>query len=159
MNPTRHDIVFFDGECGLCHAFVKFVVRHDPAAQFLFAPLRGETFRQCTAGSDQDRAGERGALRRERGVRVQVDGRRERLAPTRRAVAHRGNDPGRRAATTARPRIRRSRADTAEPVRAPFDGVSAAPAGPGRALLAVIDGPKNTNGAPNELGAPRAEGF
>lgn len=53
MNPTRHDIVFFDGECGLCHAFVKFVVRHDPAAQFLFAPLRGETFRQCTVDSDQ----------------------------------------------------------------------------------------------------------
>ncbi|MBL8766201.1 MAG: DUF393 domain-containing protein [Planctomycetes bacterium] len=43
------DIVFFDGECGMCHALVRFVMRRDSAAHFRFAPLRGETFRRVMA--------------------------------------------------------------------------------------------------------------
>jgi len=40
--PARQTI-FYDGNCGLCHGFVRFVVNEDRSATpFLFAPLRGE---------------------------------------------------------------------------------------------------------------------
>ena len=35
-------VVFFDGTCGLCHGFVRWVVARDRAAQVLFAPLGGQ---------------------------------------------------------------------------------------------------------------------
>ena len=38
------EVVFYDGECGLCHATVKFVVPRDVRGAFVFAPLGGETF-------------------------------------------------------------------------------------------------------------------
>ncbi len=38
------DYVFYDGGCGICHAFVKFVVPRDRDGAFRFAPLGGETF-------------------------------------------------------------------------------------------------------------------
>ena len=38
--------IFFDGNCGLCHGFVRFVLREDLSAQpFCFAPLQGESLR------------------------------------------------------------------------------------------------------------------
>ena len=37
-------ILFFDGECGLCDRFVRFVLDRDPAGRFRFAPLQGPTF-------------------------------------------------------------------------------------------------------------------
>ena|SRR5437868_1338911 len=40
------DIIFYDGNCGLCHATVRFVAARDKAAAFQFAPLRGETFQK-----------------------------------------------------------------------------------------------------------------
>ncbi len=36
-------IVFFDGICGLCDAFVRFVIKRDKERKFLFTPLQGET--------------------------------------------------------------------------------------------------------------------
>ena len=36
-------IVFFDGECALCHRAVHFLISADQRQQFLFAPLQGET--------------------------------------------------------------------------------------------------------------------
>lgn len=39
-------IVFFDGECVMCNAFVDLVLRADRAGTFRFAPLRGETARR-----------------------------------------------------------------------------------------------------------------
>lgn len=36
-------IVFYDGECGLCHRFVQFVLARDRAGVFRFAPLQGST--------------------------------------------------------------------------------------------------------------------
>ncbi|PKN39805.1 MAG: hypothetical protein CVU63_14125, partial [Deltaproteobacteria bacterium HGW-Deltaproteobacteria-20] len=36
---TPPPIVLFDGECGLCHASVRFVVERDDRALFRFAPL------------------------------------------------------------------------------------------------------------------------
>ena len=43
--PGQPDRLFYDGECGLCHGAVRFVVDHDPAGTaFRFAPLGGATF-------------------------------------------------------------------------------------------------------------------
>lgn len=36
--------IFYDGDCGVCHRAVRFVVRRDPGARFRFAPLEGEVF-------------------------------------------------------------------------------------------------------------------
>jgi predicted DCC family thiol-disulfide oxidoreductase YuxK len=36
--------VFYDGQCGLCHRLVRFVLARDAAGAFRFAPLGGETF-------------------------------------------------------------------------------------------------------------------
>ena len=39
------DWVFYDGDCGLCHHSVLFLLARDrDASRFLFAPLQGETF-------------------------------------------------------------------------------------------------------------------
>ncbi|HJV90809.1 MAG TPA: DCC1-like thiol-disulfide oxidoreductase family protein [Holophagaceae bacterium] len=41
------DLIFYDGECGLCHGAVAFLARRDRGGErFRFAPLRGTTFRQ-----------------------------------------------------------------------------------------------------------------
>lgn len=42
-------IVFFDGDCGLCHAFVRWVARRDVHGVFWFAPLDGETAQRLRA--------------------------------------------------------------------------------------------------------------
>jgi predicted DCC family thiol-disulfide oxidoreductase YuxK len=39
------DLVFYDGDCGLCHRSVRWIVAHDGRGAFRFAPLGGETFR------------------------------------------------------------------------------------------------------------------
>ena len=46
-SPQRADEqIFFDGHCGLCHGFVRFVLREDQSDQpFSFAPLQGELVR------------------------------------------------------------------------------------------------------------------
>ncbi len=45
MSDDR-DIVFFDGNCALCHSTVRFLIRHDPDGhRFAFSPLEGKTFR------------------------------------------------------------------------------------------------------------------
>ncbi len=46
-SPQRaNEQIFFDGHCGLCHGFVRFVLREDQSDQpFSFAPLQGELVR------------------------------------------------------------------------------------------------------------------
>lgn len=44
-------VVFFDGDCPLCHWSVRLVARHDRAARFHFAPLGGETAARVLAGT------------------------------------------------------------------------------------------------------------
>lgn len=44
-NPPDRPIIFFDGVCGLCNAFVDILLRLDHRQLFLFAPLQGETAR------------------------------------------------------------------------------------------------------------------
>jgi len=39
-------IIFYDGECGLCHASVKFLMERDVHDEFRFAPLQGKTARE-----------------------------------------------------------------------------------------------------------------
>jgi predicted DCC family thiol-disulfide oxidoreductase YuxK len=39
------ELLFYDGDCGLCHRAVRFVAAADRAGRFRFAPLGGETFR------------------------------------------------------------------------------------------------------------------
>lgn len=39
------ELLFYDGDCGVCHWAVKFVARRDPRGEhFRFAPLHGPTF-------------------------------------------------------------------------------------------------------------------
>lgn len=38
--------IYYDGSCGLCHRFVRFVLTRDAGGEaFRFAPIDGETFR------------------------------------------------------------------------------------------------------------------
>lgn len=39
-------IIFFDGVCGMCNAFVNLALRIDRKEQFLYAPLQGSTARE-----------------------------------------------------------------------------------------------------------------
>ncbi|MGB6266646.1 MAG: DCC1-like thiol-disulfide oxidoreductase family protein [Candidatus Acidiferrales bacterium] len=48
---SQTEMLFYDGDCGLCHRTVKFVLRHDRKGArgragyaFRFAPLQGATF-------------------------------------------------------------------------------------------------------------------
>lgn len=45
MNP----ILFYDGNCGLCHGAVLFVMKRDAVGVFRFAPLQGETLQQLVS--------------------------------------------------------------------------------------------------------------
>jgi predicted DCC family thiol-disulfide oxidoreductase YuxK len=35
-----HGLVLYDGDCGFCQFWVQFILDHDPAAYFVFAPLQ-----------------------------------------------------------------------------------------------------------------------
>ncbi|MGH7831436.1 MAG: thiol-disulfide oxidoreductase DCC family protein [Candidatus Binatia bacterium] len=39
--------IFFDGHCGMCHRFVRFVLARDGAGLFHFAPLDSDAFRSA----------------------------------------------------------------------------------------------------------------
>ena len=51
-----HPVLLFDGVCNLCHGVVRFVLDHDRAARFRFAPLQSEVGRALLArfGLDAD---------------------------------------------------------------------------------------------------------
>ncbi len=36
-------ILFYDGSCGLCHRWVRFILKHDQDSRFSFAQLQGST--------------------------------------------------------------------------------------------------------------------
>ena len=42
-------LILFDGVCNLCHGFVQFIIRHDPAGKFQFAALQSEAGRAVLA--------------------------------------------------------------------------------------------------------------
>ncbi len=41
--------LFFDGDCSLCHGFVRFVFRWETTESIFFAPLQGETFTRISS--------------------------------------------------------------------------------------------------------------
>ena len=43
QSQFRQPIIFFDGVCGMCNAFVNLMLRVDRKRMFLFAPLQGST--------------------------------------------------------------------------------------------------------------------
>lgn len=38
-------LLLYDGDCGLCHQVVRWIIRHDASRVFRFTPLSGETAR------------------------------------------------------------------------------------------------------------------
>lgn len=47
-------LLFYDGECGFCDLSVQWVLNHDPAQLFAFAPLQGETAKRLLADLPPD---------------------------------------------------------------------------------------------------------
>lgn len=43
--PARRETIYFDGTCGLCHRWVRFVLAEDREALFALSPLQGTTIR------------------------------------------------------------------------------------------------------------------
>ena len=41
---AAEEIIFYDGACGLCHGFIRFVLSEDKDGAFRFAPLQSDTF-------------------------------------------------------------------------------------------------------------------
>lgn len=48
INPEQ-SILLFDGVCNLCNGIVRFVLKRDPSARFLFASLQSESGRERLA--------------------------------------------------------------------------------------------------------------
>ncbi len=48
----ENPIIFFDGNCGFCHSWVKFVAERDAGGRFRFAPLNGSTFRNSFSAEE-----------------------------------------------------------------------------------------------------------
>lgn len=47
------NILFYDGDCGLCHATVQFALKRDPDGRFSYAPLQGETWAKLAAAQSK----------------------------------------------------------------------------------------------------------
>ncbi|HBN78933.1 MAG TPA: thiol-disulfide oxidoreductase [Planctomycetaceae bacterium] len=54
-NPSAdHPVLFFDGVCGMCNAFVDFIMKRDPQGHFRFAALQGETAQEFVTEQDRE---------------------------------------------------------------------------------------------------------
>ncbi len=51
-SAEKKNFVFFDGVCGLCNAFIDFLLVKDKNDVLLFAPLQGETAREYIQNID-----------------------------------------------------------------------------------------------------------
>jgi predicted DCC family thiol-disulfide oxidoreductase YuxK len=52
--PSPRTILFYDGECGLCHRFVRFLLWRDAdGARFAFSPLGGHHIRQVLSETER----------------------------------------------------------------------------------------------------------
>lgn len=86
IRPARRSgevTVFYDGDCGLCHAAVRFVIAETPSLDgLLFAPIQGKRFRTETTAAIQSiaastmvvRTGEGATLVRSRAVLYLLSG-------------------------------------------------------------------------------------
>ncbi|MBB6127398.1 thiol-disulfide oxidoreductase DCC family protein [Mucilaginibacter lappiensis] len=48
------DIILFDGVCNFCNSYVNYVIAHDKADKFVFAPLQSNTATRMTARFQTD---------------------------------------------------------------------------------------------------------
>lgn len=48
-SPLPGPVVLYDGECGVCDASVSWLLAHDPAGRFRYAPLQGDTAAELRA--------------------------------------------------------------------------------------------------------------
>ncbi|MEX1015242.1 MAG: DCC1-like thiol-disulfide oxidoreductase family protein [Phycisphaeraceae bacterium] len=63
--PAQSETLFFDGHCGLCHRWVRFVLAEDRAGDlFVLAPLDSDHFRQSVPASVRDRLPDSVVVRR-----------------------------------------------------------------------------------------------
>jgi predicted DCC family thiol-disulfide oxidoreductase YuxK len=51
MRPNLHspNIIVFDGVCNLCNGVVRFIIKRDPTAKFVFTPMQSEIARKLIA--------------------------------------------------------------------------------------------------------------
>ncbi len=49
MAKQGDSIILFDGVCSFCNGAVNFIIRHDPAGKFRFAPLQSAAGREAVA--------------------------------------------------------------------------------------------------------------
>jgi len=61
-SPDTQDRLFFDGDCGLSHSSVRFVIKRDRLQKFRYAPLSGLTFEPFRARLQRESAGEEAPL-------------------------------------------------------------------------------------------------
>lgn len=55
-SPRNADIVFYDGECSLCHGFVRFLLARDAAGtRFRYTPLQGVTAKGLLTPAQRER--------------------------------------------------------------------------------------------------------
>jgi len=52
------DRIFYDGHCGLCHGFVRFVLAKDGPGLFRFAPLDSNAFRETVPAASRTNLGD-----------------------------------------------------------------------------------------------------
>ena len=45
--PDAQEVIYYDGNCGLCHRVVRFVLAEDRMGKFVFSPLQGEAFKRA----------------------------------------------------------------------------------------------------------------
>ena len=57
-----HEVLFYDGGCGLCHRVVKFVLKHDKVGYFHFAPMDGTYYIERFNEDDRKRLAEKVVL-------------------------------------------------------------------------------------------------
>ena len=50
---VQRNVIFFDGVCHLCNAFVDAVISRDPRHHYLFAPLQGSTAEELLPPEDR----------------------------------------------------------------------------------------------------------
>lgn len=46
-------VLFYDGDCGFCHAAVTFILRHEAQPRFGFAPIQGRTITERLSESQR----------------------------------------------------------------------------------------------------------
>ncbi len=68
MNTNGNAIVLFDGVCNFCNGSVNFVIEHDRAAYFKFAPLQSEVGQKLLGEYKIDKANTDSVVLIENGV-------------------------------------------------------------------------------------------